>query len=313
MARSVKIYVAYYINDQPELAEQIYAALTEHFGDGSVRSSRTMLGLGPAQKRAWQEATLDWSDIVILVAGPQWGSLTATADRQSAGSATRLMYQAIRGAMRAMTPIIPVVVAGAQLPSFDDWHRTFRLPAGIRTLAQREECPVGDATFAADVQHIVRRIAYHRDTWARLKRDAAYNWPLIVVFAGVVIGLATQIAWMPVTAFFLLMTIGVFYIGERLMVLWHEVGWQAIWWRSIILAGFLYIVYLGVSGIPGDFPVEVRFVLNQTRFSYQFLRQSFSYGATLLGIGLGLAFMFRSSLRQQGEGALISLQRTPTR
>ncbi|HKD74591.1 MAG TPA: hypothetical protein VKB76_03820, partial [Ktedonobacterales bacterium] len=124
MARSAKIYVAYYINDQPEQAEQICAALSEHFDADCVRSSRTMLGLGPAQKRAWQEATLDWSDIVNLVVGPQWGALTATGDRQSAGSAARLMYQAIRGAMRAMKPIIPVVVAGAQLPSPDDWHRT---------------------------------------------------------------------------------------------------------------------------------------------------------------------------------------------
>jgi hypothetical protein len=309
MARPARIYIAYYVNDQPEEAEQICSALTEHFGADYVRSSRTMLGLGPAQKRAWQEATLDWSDIVILIAGPQWGSFTATADRQSAGSAAKLMYQAIRGAMRAMKPIIPVVVAGAQMPSPED------LPASIHTLARREECPVGDATFADDIRHIVGRIAYHRDTWARFKRDAAYNWPLIVAFAIMIVGLATQIAWMPVTAFFLLVTIGALYIGERVFVLWHEIGWQAIWWRAAILSGFLYLVYLSITGVPGDFPAQIHFVYDQTQASYEFLRQSFSFGATLLGIGIGVAFMFWRPFLQRGENLspLIQLPRTPTR
>ncbi len=324
MARSAKIYVVYYVNDQPEEAEKICAALEEHYGAGCVRSSRTILGLGPAQKRAWQEATLDWCDVVVLVAGPNWGALTATADRQSAGSAARLMYQAIRGAMRLMKPLIPVVVAEAQLPPPDDRHWSewlspgpagFRLPAGIRTLAHREECPVGDATFAADIRHIVRRITYHRDTWARFKRDAVYNWPLAIVFIGGIVGLATQIAWVPVTAFFLLLTLGTCYIGERLYVLWHEIGWQAMWWRAAILAGFLYIVYLSITGVPNDFPDQIHFVYNRTQASYQFLLQSFSFGATLLGVGIGLMFVFWRSFRQQGEHgpAIIPARRTPTR
>jgi hypothetical protein len=121
-----KIILSYRRADSDAIAGRIRDKLTSHYGDASVFMDIDSIPFGLDFREHVQEALLQ-HDIVLAIIGPKWVG-------PGRGMNTRINDEndpvriEIETALRRSIPVVPILVAGADMP------KPAALPEGLRDL-----------------------------------------------------------------------------------------------------------------------------------------------------------------------------------
>jgi TIR domain len=112
------IVISYRRSDSADIAGRIFDRLSAHYGEHSVFMDIDNVPFGTDFRTHIQE-TLYKTDVVLAIVGPNWlgrrvdGATRMQEDRDP-------VRVEIETALKLQTPIIPVLVAGAKMPSSDE-------------------------------------------------------------------------------------------------------------------------------------------------------------------------------------------------
>jgi hypothetical protein len=141
------IFVSYRRTDAPGHAGRLYDRLVERFDAASVFKDLDSLEPGADFVEVIEE-TIARCDALVAVIGRDW---LATAE----GGGRRLddpqdwVRLEIGSALKRNTRVVPVLVAGAQMPSAAD------LPEELQALARRHAVELSESAWAAQVRQLL--------------------------------------------------------------------------------------------------------------------------------------------------------------
>ena len=95
---------------------------------------------------------VDEADVLLAVIGSEWLTLTAASGGRRIDQAGDWVAEEIGSALRRGTPVIPVLVDGARMPSSDE------LPPALADLANRQAMRIAHESFAADSARLIQTI-----------------------------------------------------------------------------------------------------------------------------------------------------------
>lgn len=148
-----RIFISYRRQDSPHITGRIYDRLESAFGENRVFRDIDDIGAGE-DFRAKLNKEIDKSDIVLIIIGPRWESITDEQGNRrldDPNDFVRLEVEA--GLKRPDKIVIPVLVENAQMP------RSARLPESLRELAYRNAVSVRpDPDFHHDMEKLIRQI-----------------------------------------------------------------------------------------------------------------------------------------------------------
>jgi hypothetical protein len=98
------------------------------------------------------EQAISRSDASLVVIGPDWLGATDSEGRRRLDDPDDHVRSEVRSALASPHPVVPVLVGGALLPTEAD------LPEDLAPLARRQAVELRDATWAEDVEVLVRRL-----------------------------------------------------------------------------------------------------------------------------------------------------------
>lgn len=95
---------------------------------------------------------VDEADVLLAVIGSEWLTLTAASGGRRIDQAGDWVAEEIGSALRRGTPVIPVLVDGARMPSGDE------LPPALADLPNRQAMRIAHESFAADSARLIQTI-----------------------------------------------------------------------------------------------------------------------------------------------------------
>ena len=95
---------------------------------------------------------VDEADVLLAVIGSEWLTLTAASGGRRIDQAGDWVAEEIGSALRRGTPVIPVLVDGARMPSSDE------LPPALADLPNRQAMRIAHESFAADSARLIQTI-----------------------------------------------------------------------------------------------------------------------------------------------------------
>ena len=95
---------------------------------------------------------VDQTDVLLAVIGSQWLTLTAENGGRRIDQPGDWVAEEIGTALRRATPVIPVLVDGARMPTHAE------LPPALADLANRQAMRIAHESFAADCTRVVESI-----------------------------------------------------------------------------------------------------------------------------------------------------------
>ena len=147
----VRIFLSYRRDDTSGHAGRLYDALSHRLGRGSVFHDVAAIDpgvdFGDAIVRALQDC-----DAVLAVIGPAWLHASTPAGVRRLDQPDDYVRLELSTALAADARVIPVLVAGANVPSSTD------LPDELRALAGRQAVVLHDQTWQQDVDGLVSRL-----------------------------------------------------------------------------------------------------------------------------------------------------------
>ena len=147
----MRIFLSYRRDDTSGHAGRLYDALSHRLGRGSVFQDVAAIDpgvdFGDAIVRALQDC-----DAVLAVIGPAWIDASTPAGVRRLDEPDDYVRLELSTALAADARVIPVLVAGANVPS------TTELPDELRALAGRQAIVLHDQTWQQDVDVLVSRL-----------------------------------------------------------------------------------------------------------------------------------------------------------
>jgi hypothetical protein len=139
---SVRVFVSYRRSDVGGNAGRLCDALDNRLGRDMVFHDVSAVAAG-RDFTVEIDAALASSDAVLAVIGPGWLSATTPDGRPRLVDPDDFVRRELVAALRTDTPVVPVLVGGASLPSAD------QLPDELAGLAQRQAVVIRDEAFTA--------------------------------------------------------------------------------------------------------------------------------------------------------------------
>ena len=176
----MRIFVSYRRDDSSGHAGRLYDALSHRLGQGSVFHDVAAIDpgvdFGDAIVRALQDC-----DAVLAVIGPAWIDASTPAGGRRLDEPDDYVRIELSTALASDARVIPVLVAGANVPSSAD------LPEELRALAGRQAVVLHDQTWQQDVDGLVSRL---RGEPKSRRPHRVWTLGLIALAVGAIAGVA---------------------------------------------------------------------------------------------------------------------------
>jgi hypothetical protein len=145
---TVRVFVSYRRDDSKHAAGRLGERLDERF--------KLFMDVDQIQGGAVFPAVVrkavDEADVLLAVIGSEWLTLTAASGGRRIDQAGDWVAEEIGSALRRGTPVIPVLVDGARMPSSDE------LPPALADLPNRQAMRIAHESFAADSARLIQTI-----------------------------------------------------------------------------------------------------------------------------------------------------------
>jgi tetratricopeptide (TPR) repeat protein len=145
---TVRVFVSYRRDDSKHAAGRLSERLDERF--------KLFMDVDQIQGGAVFPAVVrkavDEADVLLAVIGSEWLTLTAASGGRRIDQAGDWVAEEIGSALRRGTPVIPVLVDGARMPSSDE------LPTALADLPNRQAMRIAHESFAADSARLIQTI-----------------------------------------------------------------------------------------------------------------------------------------------------------
>ena len=145
------ILLSYRRADSSAYALLLYDALTARFG-ASVFMDIDSLAPGVDFANTIHD-TLESCDVVLVLIGPSWGSVTDTAGHQRLSDKEDLVRIEVETALSSKAVVVPVLVGGASMPTAE------QLPKSLAPLLRRNAVEITDRRWRADVSSLMDYMA----------------------------------------------------------------------------------------------------------------------------------------------------------
>lgn len=143
-----KVFVSYRRSDSEGHAGRLFRDLRDRFGAERVLIDVVGMAKGRDFRRTI-ERRLEESSVLIAVIGRTWVTVQDVDGSRRLDNQNDLVRLETATALRKDMPVIPVLVAGAQMPRPQD------LPEDLRDLAFRDGVELTHARWDTDVQHLI--------------------------------------------------------------------------------------------------------------------------------------------------------------
>jgi hypothetical protein len=179
----VRIFLSYRRDDTSGHAGRLYDALSDRLGRGNVFQDVAAIDpgadFGDAIVRALQDC-----DAVLAVIGPAWIDASTPAGERRLDQPDDYVRLELSTALAADARVIPVLVAGANVPASAD------LPDELQGLAGRQAVVLHDQTWQHDVDGLVSRL---RGQPPPRRRSRRWAFGLIALAVAAIVG--PSVAW----------------------------------------------------------------------------------------------------------------------
>lgn len=146
------IFVSYRRDDSADVTGRIYDRLSSRFGSAQVFKDVDSIPLGRDFREVVDDAVAKAS-VVVVVVGKDWLGVDASSGEPRIHDATDFVRAEVSTALAQGKPVIPVFVAGANMPQGSD------LPDDMQDITFRNGVKVRpDPDFAHDVERLIRGI-----------------------------------------------------------------------------------------------------------------------------------------------------------
>jgi hypothetical protein len=145
---SFRIFVNYRREDSSGQAGRLYDALTQRFGADRVFMDIDTIepGLDFAEVI---DKTIGSVEVFLALIGPRWFGAPDAQGTPRLEKPDDFVRLEIEAALRPDVRVIPVLVAGAVMPSSD------RLPPSLAALARRNAVEVRDTSWRSDIERLI--------------------------------------------------------------------------------------------------------------------------------------------------------------
>ena len=164
----MKIFLSYRRDDTAGRAGRLYDVLVNRFDARNVFQDVATIEPGTDFMQRVSEA-LAASDVALVVIGTDWVTATQRDGRRRLDDPDDFVRREVSAALAAELPVVPVLVAGAELPAADE------LPEDLRALVNRQAARLRDDSWHLDVDALVRRLEGEA-----VVAEPRRKWPLIV-------------------------------------------------------------------------------------------------------------------------------------
>jgi hypothetical protein len=179
----VKIFLSYRRDDTAGRAGRLYDVLVNRFGARNVFQDVATIEPGTDFMQRVSEA-LAASDVALVVIGGDWVTATEPGGGRRLDDPDDFVRREVSAALAAGLPVVPVLVAGAELPAADE------LPEDLRALVNRQAARLRDESWHLDVDALVRRLEGEA-----VVAPPPRMGPLIVGAAAIVAIVAVGVVW----------------------------------------------------------------------------------------------------------------------
>ena len=144
----MKIFISYRREDSAGHTGRLYDSLQAHFGQESLFMDLTAIESGQNFVDAIK-AAVGSSDVLLAVIGRQWLTCTGPNGRRL-DDPQDFVRTEIAAALERRTPVIPVLVEGAAMPTAG------ALPDLLKPLAERNAHEISDQRWSYDVERLIQ-------------------------------------------------------------------------------------------------------------------------------------------------------------
>jgi hypothetical protein len=159
--RMASVFLSYRREDARADAGRLHDRLSASFGADSVFMDIDDIAAGDNFVERLKQ-TLDQCDVLLLVIGPRWHSITDAEGRPRLASPSDFVRLEVQTALERDIPLIPVLVGGATMPTRAE------VPSQLADVVLRQSIQISDERFHEDVDRLTEAI--RRVTRARLRR-----------------------------------------------------------------------------------------------------------------------------------------------
>lgn len=151
-----RIFISYRRSDSAGYAGRLYDALSMRFGDERIFMDIDRIPIASDFRQVIADA-LASTDLVLVLIGPSWLSLTDKNGQRRLDDPGDLVRLEVIEALRRNVRVLPVLVQGAQMPAADD------LPAPLAELARIQALELSDRRWRSDLEEFLS--AVERERW----------------------------------------------------------------------------------------------------------------------------------------------------
>jgi hypothetical protein len=189
---ALKVFISYRRDDSAGHAGRVHDRLQQEFGRDFLFMDVDSIPLGANFAKVLGEEVAK-CDVLLAMIGPGWFDAHDENGNRRLENANDFVRIEVGAALKRGIPVIPILLDGAQVP------KASQLPDDLKELALRNGLDVRHASFAEDMQRLIRRLKgapqqpasvtprrLHTLAWNFLSKDknrAVLGW----VGAGVVI------------------------------------------------------------------------------------------------------------------------------
>jgi hypothetical protein len=143
------IFISYRRQDAPGYAGRLYDSLAAHYGDDRIFMDIGAIQPGQDFSQRIDEA-LTSCDVLLAIIGPQWATITASDGSRRLDDPEDYVGLEVHTALRrADVKVIPVLVAGAQMPAREE------VPESLADLRKRQALELSEGRWRYDVDRLI--------------------------------------------------------------------------------------------------------------------------------------------------------------
>ena len=147
-----KVFVSYRRSDSIDICGRIYDRLVRDFGEPNVFKDVDNIPFG-VDFVEYLDNKVKECTVLLAVIGPTWVTVTDEKGRSRLNDPNDFVRIEIEAALKRNILVVPVLVAGAEMPYFDD------LPESLRPLTRRNGISIRpDPDFHTDMTRLIKRL-----------------------------------------------------------------------------------------------------------------------------------------------------------
>jgi hypothetical protein len=183
------VFISYRRQDSSGHTGRLFDRLKENLGADRIFMDVTGIDAGVDFVHTLEQA-VGSCDVLLAVIGPAWLSMTDAQGRRRLDAPDDLVRLELSSGLKRNVPVIPVLIAGAAMPTADV------LPDDLKPLVRRQALEIRDGRWSSDAAELVNAVAKQLHVPAiDAARRPRVRWAAIAGAALVVAALAASIPY----------------------------------------------------------------------------------------------------------------------